>query len=245
MASGVKVPEWLLERLAAGELAPARAEALRQRLRSECDEHRLSAIESSNAEILAALPPTQVAREIERRAAMANPSGRRPRLVRPAWATAMVAACAASIAIVAAVYRSEPYDGIRGPDRKPTLHIYRQTKSGPDLLAPNAQVRTGDALQIRYLAAGRRYGVIASIDGRGTITFHLPESPGQAAALARDGERALVHSYELDDSPKYERFLFVASDVPFSTEEVARSLRDGTKLPPPLVSFEFSLRKSP
>jgi hypothetical protein len=246
MASQVKVPDWLLERMAAGELPRAQAEALLARLRADGEEHRLAAIANSNAEVLAALPPAQVVREIQRRRANAHAAGRRLRHAR--WALPLAAACAASVAVVVVVYHRTPgeeYVGIKGDDLRPALRIYRKTKAGPELLRANARVSQGDTLQIRYLAAGKRFGVIASIDGRGTVTFHLPESSGQAAILTREGERALAHAYELDDSPKFERFLFVTSDVPFGTEEVARSLRSGTALPPPLASYEFSVRKSP
>jgi hypothetical protein len=246
MASEVKVPDWLLERMSAGELPPERADAVLARLRRDGQEHRLAAIARSNAEILAALPPSDVAREIHHRLAKTSAADRRPR--RAWWAIPVAAACAASIAAVAVVRHKTPddeYVGIKGGDLKPALRIYRKTQAGPELLSANAKVGKGDVLQIRYRAAGQRFGVIASIDGRGTVTFHLPESPGRAAILTRDGEHALAHAYELDDSPDFERFLFVTSDVPFGTEDVARSLRGGSRPPPPLASFEFSVRKSP
>ena len=244
MASDVKVPEWLLERMSAGELPAAQAAALLARLRADGEEHRLSKIAASNAEILATLPPAEVAREALWRWAAAK----RPRTLRPWWALSMATACAASIAILVAVFHKAPeeeYVGLKGEGLKPALRIYRKTKAGPELLSANAEVGKGDTLQIRYLAAGKRFGVVASVDGRGTVTFHLPESPGQAAALTRDGEHALAHAYELDDSPNFERFLFVTSDAPFTTDEVARSLRSGAAPPPPLASCEISLRKSP
>ncbi len=251
MASDVKVPDWLLEKLAAGELSPTRAEALRARLHESGEEGRLAAIADSNAAILAALPPVQVVREIERRAASAAGT-RLPRRIRLAWALPLAAACAASIVVVVSLHRDSRDDSagadevrIKGNERVPILRIYRKTKSGPELLPANAEASKGDTLQIRYLAAGKRFGVIASVDGRGTVTFHLPEAPGQAAALVRNGEHALAHSYELDDSPKFERFLFVTSDAPFPTDEVARSLREGSKPPLPLTWYEFPLRKSP
>ena len=101
----------------------------------------------------------------------------------------------------------------------------------------------GDTLQIRYVAAGKRFGVIASIDARGTVTLHLPETPGPAAALQRDGERTLPHAFELDDSPGFERFIFVTSDAPFATAEVASRLKSGHALPAALTAFELTLNK--
>jgi len=62
-----KVPDWLLERLSAGELAHAQATELRQRLRAQGEEYRLSALSASDAEILSALPPGRIVPEIERR----------------------------------------------------------------------------------------------------------------------------------------------------------------------------------
>jgi hypothetical protein len=157
-------------------------------------------------------------------------------------------ACAASIAVLVAVFHKGPEDeyvGLKGNAQKPVLRIYRKTQAGAELLSPNAEVSKGDTLQIRYLAAGKRFGVIASVDGRGTVTFHLPESPGQAAVLTRDGEHALAHAYELDDSPKFERFVFITSDTPFRTDDVTPSLHSSAALSPPFAYYEVALRKSP
>jgi hypothetical protein len=251
MASGLRVPDWLLERLNAGELPPKRAEDLFARLRADGEEQRLSHLAESDAEILTALPPAQVAREIERRAARAATAaearangpgtGRRQR---PLWAFTTAAVFAASIAIFVAVFQKDSEDTrIKGDEHHAALRIYRKTKVGSELLGPNTEVSKGDTLQIRYLAAGKHYGVIASVDGRGTVTLHLPESPGQAALLSREGERALAHAYELDDSPRFERFVFVTSDAHFATDDVVRSLRSGATLQAPFKTYEIFLRK--
>ena len=250
-----KVPDWLLERLVAGELPPAQATALRQRLQAQGEEHRLAALAGSNAEILAALPPAQIIPEIKRRAAMsvdrARPATRR---LRPLWALSAVATCAAGLAVLLVV-RDHGAGTQPGPDEtqpeiisvkgdvKPALRIYRKTNAGSELLRPHASAHRGDTLQIRYVAAGKRFGVIASLDARGQITFHLPEAPGQAVALERDGERALPHAYELDDSPGFERFFFVTADVPFSTTEIVQALKTSSPLPVPLTAFELTLKK--
>jgi len=254
-AAADKIPDWLLERLAAGELPQAQAAELRDRLQAQGEAHRLSALEASNAEILSALPPERIVPEIERRAAKSadRTRGVAARRLRPVWALSTVAACAAGLAVMLVVRdhgtgtqtltneAQEEIVTIKG--LKPSLRIYRKTASGSELLRANASVHRGDTLQIRYVAAGKRFGVIASIDARGQITFHLPEAPGTAIALERDGERALPHAYELDDSPGFERFVFVTSDAPFATAEIAQALKNGTALPASLTSFDLSLKK--
>jgi anti-sigma factor RsiW len=82
-----KIPDWLLERLAAGELPQPQAAELRERLQAQGEEHRLSALAASSAEILATFPPERIVPEIERRAAAARRA--RPvavRRLRPLWA---------------------------------------------------------------------------------------------------------------------------------------------------------------
>lgn len=243
MATRTRVPDYLLERMKAGELSASKTEELQARLLADGEDDRLAELAKSDEEILAKLPPAAVAQEVERR--RKSRVGRPVRRLRPLWTWSVAAACAASIAILVMVFSGDEDTRLKGPEHSPTLRIYRKTQAGSELLQPNAEVRQGDNLQIRYLAAGQRFGVIASIDGRDTVTLHLPESSGPAAALNRDGERALPHAYELDDSPRFERFVFVTSDKPFTTEEVARALRNGASLPRPFVSFEVLLRKSP
>jgi len=152
--------------------------------------------------------------------------------------------------------RSQPWDRHKNTDGRSAARDHRRQGRGETSVAHLSQdgfrfgasarargVHRGDTLQIRYLAAGKRFGVIASIDARGQITFHLPEAPGLAVALDRDGERALPHAYELDDSPGFERFLFVTSDAAFATAEVVQALKSGAALPASLTSFELPLKK--
>jgi hypothetical protein len=255
-ASHERVPDWLLERLAAGELPADQAAGLLRRLKARGEEQRLNELADSSARILASLPPDRIVLEIERRARKADARTKpvaSPRL-RPAWALSAVGVCAAGLAFMLVVrnhgVQTQPAPGESRPeiitfkgDLKPALRIYRKTGSGSEILRAQASVHRGDIVQIRYVAAGRRFGVIASVDARGQVTFHLPESPGAAIALERDGERALPHAYELDDSPGFERFLFVTSNAPFATTEVSHALKNGTPLPASLTTFELTLKK--
>jgi hypothetical protein len=114
--------------------------------------------------------------------------------------------------------------------------LYRKIAAGVERLGAAARVRPGDIVQVRYIAAGRSYGVVASCDADGAVTLHLPEAPGQAVALVKDGERALAHAYEFDNSPGFERFVFVTAEVPFATDLVVRILKQGAALPNPSLA---------
>jgi hypothetical protein len=80
---------------------------------------------------------------------------------------------------------------------------------------------------LSYRAGSAEYGAIFSIDGRGVVTWHLPNVanglPKQAPALDKNGETLLSFSYVLDDAPRFERFFFVFSSDPFKLATVARA----------------------
>jgi hypothetical protein len=251
MSAVKEIPDWLLERLVAGELPSDQADELRKRLRESGDEPRLDEIRRSNEAILAEHPAQAVASEIRRRLE----SARRPvaQRLRPLWALSMATACVAGLAMLWAVrdhrggiatHPAEQADDVRTKGEvKPELLVYRKTSAGSEQLHGHAVVRRGDTLQIRYVAGGKSFGIIASTDSRGHITFHLPEAPGPAAQLLRDGERALPHAYELDDSPGFERFVFVTAATPFDANDVLPLLKNGSPLPGRFTWYELDLKK--
>lgn len=97
------------------------------------------------------------------------------------------------------------------------LFVYRKEGEKAVRLKTKTEVTEGDILQISYVAAGEKYGVIFSIDGNGVITQHFPDSGISAGTLEAKGEIALEFSYRLDDAPQYERFVMVSSNEPFKT----------------------------
>ena len=89
--------------------------------------------------------------------------------------------------------------------------------------------RRADVLQLGYAAGTAKYGVIFSVDGRGTVTWHLPAGygagPRQSPLLEMQGEVILPSAYELDDAPGYERFFLVYSPNPFDLAQIAQAAR--------------------
>lgn len=245
-----RVSDWQLERLAADNLPEAEAADLRARLTPD-DQARLAELQRSNAEILAALPPAAVAAEVRGRASRSRRW--------PVWSVAIPVTAAAALLVFVAVPRpfgpASPRDeATRMKGLAPMLVAYRDTAAGPEQLAPGATVRAGDVLQLRYQAAGQGYGAIVSIDGRGGVTLHLPEREGDGAAL-RVPAASLPHSYQLDDAPAFERFIFVTSAEPFEVAAVltaartlapspARAEREPLPLPATLHQRDLVLRKA-
>lgn len=257
-APNERVSDWLLERLVAGELDEAHDAEVRARLGREVGGmDRLEALLQSNREILADHPPASVVAEIQRRRAgalaveraAADARVRSNRGVRLGLLGLPLAGAVALLALYAipkgADGPADEYIGIKGGGVVPKLRVYRKDGERAALLAEGALVRPHDTLQIAYVPAGRPYGAVVSLDGRGVVTFHLPESAGPSPTLAdgREGEVPLPHAYELDAAPGFERFVFVTARRPFDVQDVARALRAGQPLPAELTQTVFNVRK--
>ncbi|MBM4353060.1 MAG: DUF4384 domain-containing protein [Deltaproteobacteria bacterium] len=96
---------------------------------------------------------------------------------------------------------------------------------GVELLSDGDSASAGDVLQLEYVAAGAPYGMILSIDGRGTVTLHYPPAEGGDTTLAPGGAVPLPRSYELDDAPGFERFILVTSQAPVPVAEILEIAR--------------------
>jgi hypothetical protein len=153
-----------------------------------------------------------------------------------------LATAAAAIVLIAIIPReaartepgtaslAAPTERIKG--LRPSLVVYRRTSLGTETLADGAVARPGDLLRLGYSAVDRPFGAILSIDGRGTVTVHLPAS-GRTAVPLRRGERTLLDTaYELDDAPRWERFYFVTAREAFAIEAIIEAAhRAASRLP--------------
>lgn len=107
---------------------------------------------------------------------------------------------------------------------KPALAVYRRTARGSETMADGAVARAGDLLRLGYAPVTQAYGVIVSVDGRGTVTRHLPANGARAALLGHDRLNLLDAAYELDDAPGWERFYFVTADTQFDLEPIVTAV---------------------
>ncbi|MFY0568312.1 ActD protein [Archangium lansingense] len=265
-----RTPDWLLERIALGELPPEELAAARARLAAEPGGlERLAKLESDDGATLAMLPPSQVGAEVERRRRVVEAS-RSLSASTPSrrWlpAVALGVPVAAGFALLMLFSQrelpEEPrpqqvalLETTRTKGLEPKLLIHRQTRGEPELLVDSAQARQGDVLQLSYVSGGRRYGAVLSVDGRGSVTLHAPEALTGPLEL-KSGTVSLTSAYELDDAPAFERFFFVTSDEPFDLDALMESARQLAReperarqeplpLPPSLSQASLTLNKAP
>ncbi len=272
-----RVPDLILEQYALGELPPAEEKRFRAAMESDPEiARRLKAIEESNAAILERHSPERMADSIRSRLESAE-SGRDADDIerfRPSAGARAISSLArrASFPIAAAllvlagalIVRPGQDSAISGAEvtrakgGRASLYVYRKTPSGSEELPDGALASRSDLVQLSYTSGGARYGAILSIDGRGTVTFHLPRAYSGGAAQAPELESrphaALDSAYELDDAPAFERFFLVISDKPFSLSELYEGAKklagraDAESAPLPIASrlgqSSLLLRKS-
>jgi hypothetical protein len=246
-----RTPDWLVERLHAGDLPAAEAEAVRRRLEAEGGLSRLEDLARDDAAFRVSHPAAAGAEVIRRRAGRTGRSRRWRFFVVPALAAVAAGALVVMVPLVRPGGSLRDADDTREKGQVPRLEIYRRSQPVP--LADGAAARAGDLLQLAYVSAGAPYGVIVSVDGRGAVTLHCPEGGGPAARLTRGRAVPLSHAYQLDDAPRFERFFLVTGSQPFDSAAVvaaARSLaaggdaeRGALALPQGLAQRALTLRK--
>ena len=238
------IPDIVLERYRLQELPPSDAAAIADRLGHDPGlRARLAALDESDG---------RLRDEVERiaRACAAPPIKSRRLKLAPALSLAAAAAAVAIVVVTRTAMFVEPLsvERIKGGEGsgRPELALYRRTADGSERLADGAVARPGDVVRVGYHAAGRAYGAIVSIDGRGTITRHLPADGTRSVALQPDATVLLDQAYELDDAPKWERFYFVAAASPFEIDTIVKAARDAPArlaLPHGLDQSTFTLQK--
>ncbi len=221
--------DWLLERLALGELDAATAADVRQRLAAEgrTVDDVIARVAASNQEIMEQHPPATTVAAIRRAR-----RGDRRRATRPAARVRVGRAAGAGgrrrgraddrapLAVRRRLRSTKDvpvealeYIGVKGDL---ALHVYRHGAAGDERLRDGARATRGDLLQLAYASKTGGYGVLLSIDGARKVTLHLPEADAGKAAQLRDGRVVQVPSaYQLDDAPDFERFFFVTAAEPF------------------------------
>jgi hypothetical protein len=219
-----------VEHFLAGELSNEDARALREKLGAEALARIMRTDQQERAELQLACPAEQFAALVHARVA------REERARSRSW-TAGLAAAVALVALLLwlpherVMPRDEPGAEERIKGMTPELFVYRRTASGVEGLKRGARVRPRDTLQLAYIAAGYKHGVILSVDGAGAVTLHSPRQQAGGDVLAPSGRHMLEHAYELDAAPDFERFFFVTSQRPIDVGQVVQAARELARTP--------------
>lgn len=230
------IPQLLLEEINLGEKD---AKDYYEKYGKEQLESALAELRKSDQEILAAYPASRLgaiadASQNARAQTKAAPSanivrmGKKPKNF---YAAINRIAFAAAAALALAVFAPLVASGIKGLSGSPSvrlkgnshhqIRLYKQDGGGAVQLKNGDTAKESDLVQIAYIPGSYNYGIIFSVDGNGNITRHFPDASWQAEKLQKTGEEVpLSFSYELDNAPKYECFIFVASKEPFDFSKI-------------------------
>ena len=208
---------------------------------------RLAALERSNEELHQRYPPEWMRGQIELKLKRAQ--GQRVQRTWSGyrlWAVPAVALILAVVAVPTLLDDQEtsevPATRIKGGEQEPRLLVFRKLTSGAERLQDGAVAQSGDLVQLVYRSGGLQYGAILSVDGRGTVTQHLPVTGAEAVPLA--AQDTLDVAYELDDAPRWERFYLVAADRRFGLAAVKAKLAAGdVALGDDVRLFRFTVKK--
>jgi hypothetical protein len=256
------ISDLLLEQYALGVLAADAQKRVDAELaRDETLRARLAALRESDREIRAAYPAERIVPAIREKLLRTDGTplrAARPRRVNPlAWALPVAAMVVLLVSFFVLRERIAPSE-TRLKGLTAHLAIFRKTATGAEELGAGSLARRADVLHLGYTAGEARYGVIFSVDGRGTITWHMPggyaNGPRPAPALDQQGPVMLPAAYELDDAPGFERFFLVYGAAPFDVAAVAGAARalasrpaaaesDALGLPAGLAQYSLLVKK--
>ena len=230
------ISRWNIEQFVAGELDEAARQRFEETMRHDPELQRaVSELQAENKQFAQAHPfeRTKMAMQAGQVHRVVERPGMRRNSFWVATAFASVAALLVSLSVLRtptpapelAVAAYDGTDTVRLKGVKPRLRIFKRLDTGSEELVDGAFVAPNETLQLRYLAGGYRYGAIVSIDGGGGVTLHYPANAQTSSGLAQNGEVALPYAYELDNAPKFEKFVFVLSNKPLLVSKLLDSAR--------------------
>ena len=215
------IPQLLLEEINLGEKD---AKDYYEKYGKEQLESALAELRKSNKEILAAYPTAKFAPSANIIRMEKKPKNFYTTINRIFFAAAAIFALAFFAPLLASGIKglggASSSIRLKGNNHH-QIRVYKQAGADAVLLKNGEAAKENDLVQITYTPGSYNYGVIFSVDGNGNITRHFPDASWHAEKLQKTGEEVpLPFSYELDDAPKYECFVFVASKDPFDFSKV-------------------------
>lgn len=238
---GNNIPDWVLERFLLRELPGVKMQEIEQQLAADPGlQRQVANLQHSNAEILAKNPSESIVQEIYQRLDQEHDKrniGLKPRRVllrrlifaTPALALAVILMIIylpgdkdrSQISLGRPGQDTTRVKGTQGVDLSKThMLLFRKENDTVAELHSGDMAGNGDLVQLAYVAAEEKYGMIFSIDGNGVVTLHFPNTKYESTQLEREKKINLPNAYELDAAPEFERFFFVTSDSSINVGEI-------------------------
>ncbi|MBK7862864.1 MAG: DUF4384 domain-containing protein [Archangiaceae bacterium] len=217
MSGARHIPEALLERYLAGDVAPSQRAELEARIAADPQaQQRLAALRADSAAYLIKHPPGPVAHKL----------AARPKKSWWALLAAPMAVAAAALFFVLqrpAVTREDDF-GIKGDL---AVAVYRQNDVGQgERVEPGATLKGGDRVRFEVRAGRDGWVAILSRDGTGHVTVYYPYQ-GATAARYSANEALLPGAIGLDDTRGTEDVWVLFSPKPFALPSYVELLEKG------------------
>ncbi|MGL1935540.1 MAG: hypothetical protein OCD01_10985 [Fibrobacterales bacterium] len=239
------VPHWKLERYVLGELPESEIRTITDRLEYDTVlSAHLAEILESDVSIAEEYSPEWVLRQVKLKSGIESVKMSDDSAMEENDASELAASTGGGITklfstlsmvvlvAVVVVYFNAGNDGLRTKGLGPYLELYKKSNDATVYIEDGGSATQGDLIQLHYLSKDRQYGVIASVDGNGVVTMHLPTEGSDAVSLTLNTKTSLPFSYELDDAPRYERFYFITAKEAFKVSLVQKALEKGVAPPP-------------
>jgi len=248
----MSIPNWKIERYLLGEL-PKKEMAALKTLENKNIEFcsQLALLRNSNEELLAEYPAKEFAEKMQAAKFKIIEPIKNRRLMPLAACAGLLLAATVLINIFSSENTLENSlaqnavineDGTRVKGLKTGLEVWRKTADSVEKLSNGSEAKSGDLLQMRYLAEEKCYGVLLSIDGNRVLTIHLSGENGRAKELEAGKVVSLENSYELDNAPKSETFYLFTSKKEFALAPIAEALLSG-EMPKSLQVSQITIKK--
>lgn len=247
---------WELERYLLGELPPSKMAEITRLVHEDPDiKKEVDHLSQDNAEILrrnpseTMLPGILRKYEENRRQTQIRQKARFITIKRLIYAPPVLASVLILLFIVFMKDGVAPdYTRVKGEEAldfmKTQVVIYKKSNSEITLLNDGDQIKAGDLLQLAYVPAGKRYGVIFSIDGNGVVTLHHPEKNGSSSVLKQERKNLLSSAYELDSAPDFERFFFITAMEKIEVQSVLEKAEELALSPASVKTARLELPES-
>ena len=241
------IPDYFLERYILNELPENKKNEIDEILQGNPEiKNRIETIKKSNADILEKYPAKiHSSRIIEifnldkknKKNAQGAGKAKKNKFLMPyiAFAAAVIMAI---IFIPGQFLNENKIEITRLKGMEAGLFVYSKKNNKETLLKNNSSARENDLLQLAYVSTEYLHGVILSIDSRGVVTLHYPDTQNSSTELVLHKKILLKKSYELDDAPDFERFFFIMSRTKINVDKVIIEAETFSKQSSHIVSKE-------